>query len=202
MATAGRRRPVTFEEFCRISTGEEKADLIDGVIYVATLDTPAINELTGLFFVLLSGYVEHKDLGTVFLHRVAYRLDDLNGPEPDIGFVRKGRQLAIKREYVQGPPDLAAEIVIPESVELDYDRKRKLYEQFGVREYWIVDDLEKKVTLLRRRQGSLRQVRARKGVLASSVVPGFWLRPEWLWQSPEPCFLTPLRKIFKGRPGR
>ena len=34
--------------------------------------------------------------------------------------------------------------------------------------------------------GKYKDVRPRKGVLRSEVLPGFWLRPEWLWQEPRP----------------
>jgi Uma2 family endonuclease len=202
MATADKGSAITFDEFCRVVDGKQKADLIDGVIYMASPDNTDANALAGWLFWVIQGYVEEKDLGEVFVNRVAFRLSDSNAPEPDIAFVRKGRLKAVKRGFVQGPPDLAVEVVSPESVQRDYDKKRGQFERFGVREYWIVDEPEKKFTLLRLRQGNLREVRARKGEIVSVAVPGFWLRPEWLWQKPLPKRSSTLRLILKGRPAR
>src|SRR5205809_264417 len=81
-------------------------------------------------------------------------------------------------------------IVSPDSVERDYVLKRAKYEQARVREYWIIDEFEQKVILLRLgTDGKYRGIRARRGELRSQVLHGFWLRPEWLWQRPLPMKL-------------
>ena len=75
----------------------------------------------------------------------------------------------------------------PDSVDRDYGKKRDQYERFGVEEYWIVDELEEKVTLLhRQKDGRYRQVRPKQGRLHSQVLLGFHLRPEWCWEDPLP----------------
>ena len=90
------------------------------------------------------------------------------------------------------------EIVSPESVERDYETKRELYQNAGVEEYWIVDEVEQKVTLLRlAANGKYREVRPKKGELHSQVVPGFWIRPEWLWQEPLPKKVEVLKLLLQ-----
>jgi Uma2 family endonuclease len=188
---------IRFDEFCELSGDGEKADLIDGVISVAPPDSPAVNDLFLWLMTLLDGFVEEHDLGKVFVLRVAFRLDDWNGPEPDIAFVSKHRLHLVERRYVAGPPDLAVEIVSPESVERDYEKKRRQYERAGVPEYWIVDELEQRVTLLRLgARKKYKEVRPRKGELYSEVVPGFRLRAAWLWQNPRPKTLVLLKEIM------
>ena len=61
---------------------------------------------------------------------------------------------------------------------------------------WIVDEMEKKVTLLRLTRGKYRAVRLRKGELHSQVLHGFWLRPDWLWQDPLPDLLETAQKVL------
>jgi Uma2 family endonuclease len=51
------------------------------------------------------------------------------------------------------PPVLAVEVVSSESVKRDYQIKRGEYAQAGVVEYWIVDPLQEKVTVLLLRDG-------------------------------------------------
>lgn len=59
--------------------------------------------------------------------------------QPDLLFVSKGRASVVTKANVQGAPDLAVEVLSPASGRLDTVRKRRLYEQYGVQEYWIVD---------------------------------------------------------------
>jgi Uma2 family endonuclease len=187
MATVTRDKLLTFEDFCRLVKDGQKADLLDGVIYIASPDNTDANLINGWLYTLMFLFIQGKKLGHLYVSRVAYLLDEHNAPEPDIGYVSEERTGDIKRGRVQGGPDLAVEIVSPDSEERDYEKKRKKYEQAGVREYWIVDELKKKVTLLRLDdKGKYRQARPRKGILESKVLPGFWLRSEWLWQKPLP----------------
>jgi len=44
-----------------------------------------------------------------------------------------------------GPPDLVAEILSPSSAKRDTKIKHKLYQRSGVKEYWIVDSVHKRV---------------------------------------------------------
>jgi Uma2 family endonuclease len=191
----------TFDDFCQRVTDGQKADLIDGVIYMASPD----NWDNGLFFnwfsTILAGYVSERELGAIVGSRVAFYLDEFNSPEPDLAFVQTLRlKLATKVEF-NGPPDAAIEIVSPDSVRRDYDEKRELYRAAGVREYWIIDPIKYQVTMLRlgsRRR--FREVPPSDGVYRSEVVKGFWFRPEWFWNLPRPKSLNVLKRILRERP--
>lgn len=196
-ATAARKKPFTFDDFCFLVREDQKADLIDGVIYMASPENTDANELFVWLLSLIHDFVEANDLGKVYGSRVAFRLGETNGPEPDIAFVATKSLHRVQRGRVEGPPDLAIEIVSPDSVERDYEKKRRQYQDAGVPEYWIVDELEEKVTLLRLdRRGEYREVRPRGGELHSKVLPGFWLRPGWLWQDPRPKKTKVLAEIL------
>jgi Uma2 family endonuclease len=188
---------ISFEEFCKIIKEGDKGDLLDGVIHMASPDNTDANRLNLWLGGLIDLYVEERDLGLVFTSRVAFRLGDKQGPEPDVAFVRKERRRLVRRGYVDGPPDLAVEIVSPDSVERDYEDKREQYRTAGVVEYWIVDELKQKVTVYQlAARGRYQEVRPQKGVLHSRVLPGFWLRPGWLWQEPRPRKTTVLVEIL------
>jgi len=193
------RRPLyTFDEFCALIPDGQKADLIDGVIYMASPDNTDAGEIGGWLYTLLAVYLQERDLGKVYCSRIAFRLDKRHGPEPDIGFVKKSRLRKVKRGFVAGPPDLAVEVVSPDSVERDYKKKRRMYEKFRVREYWIADEIKKKLTVLRLgKDGHYKQVPAKDGVFRSKVIPGFWLHEDWLWTSPLPNTLNTLQLLLK-----
>ena len=189
----------TFEEFCFLIKDGEKGDLIDGVIYISSPDNTDANKLFLWLAGLMDDFVTERELGEVFGSRVAFRLGEPHGPEPDIAFVRTERLHLVQRGFVDGPPDLAIEIVSPDSVERDYIRKREQYRRAGVMEYWIVDEMEQRIVLLRRNtSGAYREIKPRKGVLHSKALPGFWLRSEWLWQEPRPRKKKVLAEILKA----
>ncbi|MFL5244424.1 MAG: Uma2 family endonuclease [Gemmataceae bacterium] len=186
----------TFDDFCWMVGDGRKADLINGTIYMASPENTNADALYGWLHALMNFYINKEKLGRLFGSRVAFKLDEYNSPEPDIAFLLDKHKSRIRRGRVQGPPDLAVEIVSPDSVERDYGKKRLLYEVAGVQEYWIIDEFERKVLLLRLDgRGKYREIRPRNGVLQSQVIKGFWIKPSWFWQQPLPDLLETLEQI-------
>jgi Uma2 family endonuclease len=193
-------RLYTFADFCELVREHEKADLIDGVIYMASPENTGSNRLLRWLATLLNLLTARTGIGEIFFSRVAFRLDDSNGPEPDIGFVLMSRLHLVERGKVRGRPDAAMEIVSPESIERDYQKKRRQFERARVPEYWIIDEIKETVVLLRLGpNGKYRQVRPVKGKLHSDVMKGFWLRPEWLFTLPRPYEPDILNEILASR---
>ena len=202
MSAITKTAPYTFEDFCLLVKEDQKADLIDGVIYLASPENTSANRLFMWLGGLVDLFAEETDQGEVFGSRVACRLDDKNAPEPDILVVLKKRLHLVRRGHIHGFPDAAFEIVSPESVERDYVKKRLQFERAGVPEYWIADEMQCKVTLLRlAANGKYREVRPRNGELHSRVLKGFWLRLDWLWQKPLPKKNKVLREILDRSAG-
>jgi Uma2 family endonuclease len=199
MSTALRYPFYDFDAFCALVPDGQKADLIDGVIYLASPENIEHHRLNIWLIRLLWDYIDARRIvGEFFSSRIAFRLDKRESPEPDIAFVAgQTAHLLINWGYVEGPPDWAAEIVSPESIDRDYHEKRLQYERYGVREYWIIDPLEQKMIAYRRaRDGKYKEVRPRKGIVTSKVIPGFWVRPEWLWLRPLPNKAVILKEIL------
>jgi Uma2 family endonuclease len=193
-------KEITFKEFCFLVPDGQKADLIDGVIYMASPDNTDANELLTWLIGLLALFVQARNLGKIYHSRVALRINDRNGPEPDLAFVRRARLRFVKRGHIVGAADFVIEIVSPDSIERDYVKKRRLYERAGIPEYWIVDELKKRIRCLRLdASGKYRVVRPANGVLHCKAIPGFWIRSEWLWESPLPQLLDVYQKITAGR---
>jgi Uma2 family endonuclease len=205
MATIAADRAVwTFEQFCERIPEGMKADLIDGVIHVASPDNLKHYEIDFWYAEILTRFLRKRKIkGRVFGFRIAFRIDDVNGPEPDLAYVRPERVHLIRKTHVKGPPDWALEIVSPSSVERDYQDKRKQYERAGVPEYWIIDPLEQTMTCYRLgKNGKYKEVRSRDGKMHSQVIPGFWVKPEWFWMTPLPDEDETLREILAGANGK
>ena len=186
----------TFDEFLEIIDDGQKADLLDGAIYMASPDSVENNDLNTWLCSVLSLFVETKGLGKVYVSRVAYRLGKKRGPEPDLGFVTKKMLKKRRRGYIDGPPALAVEIVSADSVQRDYLQKRAVYEAAGVQEYWILDPDEKRATFLTWKKGRFEEMPLKDGVFHSKVVPGFYLPVDWIWEETRPSGYSFLRELL------
>ena len=98
---------------------------------------------------------------------------------------------------LDGPADLAIEVVSPASRLRDRGEKLAEYEMGGVREYWVIDPEEQRADFYvlaadgryeRRRTGE-------DGIYPSEVLTGFRLRESWLWQQPLPKALSALKEL-------
>ena len=186
MATRTRSGPYTFADFLELIREDQKADLLDGVICMASPENIDHNDLVSWLGTVLRQFVEERQLGKVTINRVAYRLSPKNAPEPDLAFVRTERLGIMKKGYVDGAPDLAVEIVSPDSVSRDYEDQRRRYEEAEVGEYWIIDAEETKATFLVHGAGGYAEKPPEEQIFRSHVIPGFVIDVRWLWQRPLP----------------
>ncbi len=174
---------ITFEDFCALIPDGQKADLLDGVIYVASPDSKRANEISSFLVTVVGMYVRRRKLGgQVYVQRFAFRLSDIDAPEPDVAYVSAARMQLVAEGHMEGGPDVAIEVVTRDSRNRDYLDKRRKYEEAGVAEYWIIDPLKRKAEFLRLGDdGRYRRVRLEnKRIFRSRAIPGFWLDVRWL----------------------
>jgi Uma2 family endonuclease len=192
-----REGDITFEEFVDLVPDGQKADLLDGVIYLASPDSIENNDLNSWLCAILAGFVGHFRLGKVYVSRVAYRIGGKRGLEPDLSFLPKKMEVRRRRGYVEGPPALAIEIVSPDSVSRDYVKKRQVYEEAGVEEYWILDPAEMRATFLCLEKGRFKKCTPNKHIWRSRVLPGLNLDVRWFWDENRPEVFEVLERLFE-----
>lgn len=101
---------LTFDDFCEIIREDQKADLIDGVIYMASPASLEHEEEFGFIFMVVRGYVRRLGLGSVLGSRAAMKLSELDAPEPDLMFISKDKLARAAGKAVLGAADLVIEI--------------------------------------------------------------------------------------------
>lgn len=124
----------------------ERAELIDGKMYMMAAPTLTHQDILMWLSATIWNYLTKKNgLCKVLPAPFAvYIKDDAhNYVEPDVTVICDMDKL--DEMGCHGAPDWAIEIVSPSSKTMDYIRKCALYEQAGVREYWIVDPKEQSV---------------------------------------------------------
>ena len=100
-------------------------------------------------FVTLWNYVRAHELGQVWFAPVDVVFGTLTLVEPDLLFVARDRIGIVTERELTAAPDLAVEVVSPSTARVDRGRKRALYQETGVREYWIVDIAQRHIEVWR-----------------------------------------------------
>ena len=182
---ASPRPRMTFEEFLCSPYG--RAEWVDGEVFELSPENLDYQGVAEFLHPLLYEFVEHHGLGRVFLNYVIKTGPQSPARVPDLMFVATANRHRIRRNYVEGPADLAVEIVSPDSVTRDRKVKRREYEEGGVQEYWLIDPLEGRAHFLALEDGRYRPLPVgADGAVRSRVLPGVWLKPEWLLSEPRP----------------
>lgn len=135
------------EDYLALDTGL-LVEYTDGFVRVLPMPTLLHQLIVKFLFRVLDDFVHAGEPGEVLLAPLPVQLGPDKYREPDIVFLRPERMKSL-RGHPQGA-DLVVEVVSDgeESRERDYVDKRRDYAQAGIAEYWIVDPLEKKITVL------------------------------------------------------
>jgi len=136
---------MTSDQFCELPPSEEyKLELLDGEVIVAA--RPRINHQHFVFqlAVVAELWLRPRKLGRLLLDSLMM-LDGKWSPAPDLVFVARQHLTKVKQKRIEGPVDLAVEVLSPTNPEVDRDTKFEAYAQFGIPWYWIVDLTERRL---------------------------------------------------------
>ncbi len=186
--------PMSYAEFLAWADEDTLAEWVNGE---AIMTSPASNihqDLSGFLESLLRIFVESRQIGIV--RNAPFQMKLEHGREPDLLFVAAAHLPRLQETYLDGPADLVVEIVSPESAGRDRGEKFIEYEAGGVLEYWLLDPQRQWAEFYLLQNGRYHLAFAgAAGEYRSTVLPGFWLRTEWLWQRPLPTVLTVIREL-------
>jgi Uma2 family endonuclease len=146
-------------------------------------------------------FVKRRKLGRVYgpdfttrltlKHKVVRR-------DPDVMFVSTESMPRATRTVLNGPPELAVEVVSPDSEFRDFNQKFLEYQEAGVREYWIVNPASQQIHLFVRDEktnGFAPRDPDAEGRYQSSVLPGIWFRGKDLFVDDRPDAVELLNRI-------
>ena len=142
-----REQVYTTDDIYALPDGE-RAELIDGQIYMMGTPSRIHQKLVGQLSRIIGNYIESNH-GSCEIYPAPFAVfikkDDKNYVEPDISVICDKSKLSDRG--CEGAPDFIIEIVSPGNPSDDYIRKLYYYKNYGVREYWIVDPLKKRTTV-------------------------------------------------------
>ena len=190
---APQRQPLrmSYEEWLAWDGPTMMSEWVDGEVIVFMPTTVGHGRLQRFLYFLLGLYVENRRLGEVLAAPTELRLvPGRVSREPDLVFVAREHADRVTDRRIERSADLVVEIISNDSVKRDRVDKLADYAAAGIPEYWTCDPRP------RRHRSDFYELGAdgryeaapldADGRYHSRVVPGFWLKPEWLWQDPLP----------------
>jgi Uma2 family endonuclease len=173
---------LTRQEFERRSTAMthiKKAELIEGVVYVAS---PVRANRHGSPHADIIGWLfvyKAATPGVYLADNTTVRLDADNEPQPD-ALLRiepevGGNSRISDDDYVEGTPELIAEIAAS-SASYDLNDKLNAYRRNGVQEYIVWQNYENRLDWFRLQEGRYVALQPDEaGIIRSEIFPGLWL---------------------------
>ncbi len=136
-ARIDRTKKWTVDDYQMLEQMNTPCQFINGELIMSPSPTPLHQRVLKKLFKLFDA---HSAGGEVFFAPLDLFIDKRNVFQPDLIYISDVNKSIISRRGIEGPPDIAVEIISASNVFSDRNtKKKKKYSAFGVRECWIVD---------------------------------------------------------------
>jgi Uma2 family endonuclease len=146
---------MTYEDYVALPDDGNRYEVIEGELCLVPAPNRKHQRISFKLALLLGNFVESHHLGEVYFAPFDVKLSDINVVQPDLLYVSNGRLDIMSDVGAMGAPDLAVEVLSTSTRRRDEVTKLRLYENFGVDEYWIVDASRVAVRTYRRSRNKL-----------------------------------------------
>lgn len=141
----------TVEDYLLLGEISTPCQLIDGDLIMSPSPIPYHQIVSSNLNDLLKAEARRTG-GIAFYAPMDLYIDYKNVFQPDLMFISKENKHIITGRGVEGVPELVVEIISPSNIFTDRNKKKKIYQQIGVGEFWIVDPANKTLEIYRRDQ--------------------------------------------------
>jgi Uma2 family endonuclease len=169
------RRLWTYDELvAELPETNQPSELWEGELIMSPAPSFYHQEIAFRLQRALYDWVAARKLGKVVGAPIDMVLSEHRVTQPDVAFISTDR-LHIVERAIMGSADLVVEIISLGGRNRDRIEKRDLYEQYGVKEYWIIDPESETVDVLSLEGGRYELVtRGTRGqTVTSRLLPGF-----------------------------
>lgn len=133
----------TYEDYTQFPDDGKRYEIIEGELFMSPSPRTKHQRILVKLLTAISSFLEGENMGEVFAAPYDVILSSKNVIQPDIIFVADKNKSIITEKNITGSPDFVIEIISPSNRIMDLKKKKALYEEFKIPEYWIVDpDLE------------------------------------------------------------
>lgn len=121
------------------------AEVMHNTIYISPAPSFEHQRIITYLSRLIDEHAAINKIGVAVVAPVDVYLDDKNILQPDIVFLSNKSLRHVKSGKIKGTPDLIVEVLSPGNEKHDLEKKKDIYEAFGVKEYFIVEPKTKAV---------------------------------------------------------
>ncbi len=139
MAMAALVPRYTAEEVRRFPADGLRYEVIRGELFVSPAPGTAHQRAVRDLCRRLQDYLETNEVGEALPSPFEVEFDGDSAVQPDVIVILEAQRPRLSRQRLSGAPAVAIEIVSYTSKRTDRLQKRRLYQDEGVGEYWIVD---------------------------------------------------------------
>ena len=136
---------VTYDDYQNLPDDGNRYEIMGGELFMTPAPSTNHQRISRKLLIALNNYVEREGIGEVFDAPIDVVLSMTDVVQPDLLFVSKEREHIITKKNIVAAPDLVAEIISEHTETIDRTRKKDLYAQYGVKEYWLVYPEEKQI---------------------------------------------------------
>lgn len=170
---------MTYEEYLKLPDDGKYYEIIDGELCLNPTPVPCHQRIVvNLLFALKLYFREHGG-GEVLVAPMDVVFNEENMLEPDLIVITAKNAGIVGKTNLRGAPDLVIEVLSPGTRRRDEVQKRKIYDEGGVAEYWIVDGEDETVRIDRRVRKAFQTIAEISteagGTITTPVLPGFAL---------------------------
>ncbi|MBD0277953.1 MAG: Uma2 family endonuclease [Flavisolibacter sp.] len=162
--------PQTMMEVFQSLPEGTRVQLINNQLIMSPAPTDPHQKVLDKIYRRLGDYIEEKNLGEKRPTPYDVYLNRRNAYQPDIIFIANENLHKIKEDGLHGAPDLVIEILSPATWRIDKEDKKDEYERSGVKEYWMVDPLDKSTEGFQLVHGEFQPLPAEQGKLSLQLL--------------------------------
>ncbi|MCL6635258.1 MAG: Uma2 family endonuclease [Peptococcaceae bacterium] len=180
------RSSYTYADYLTIDDGN-RYEVIEGELVLTPSPGFIHQYIAARIESAIRAFVEENNLGTVMDAPFDVVLSEKVVLQPDVLFISRERYHLITEACLKGGPDLVVEVISPTSGRRDRIKKSRLYREYGVKEYWLVDPGAKTVEVLALDDRGWYQAGAydEEDILASPLLPGLRVELKEIFKLPE-----------------
>ncbi len=166
----------TYDDLAAMPEDNVIREILDGELFVAPSPVTRHQRIVLWLARIIGNHLDEHPLGQVFVAPLdtVFAID--NVCSPDILFISNERSSIITKKNIQGAPDFLIEVLSEFNRRNDEIRKKAIYDQFGVEEYWIADPEINTIRIYRRPDKKLvlvSELAASAGDVATTpILPG------------------------------
>lgn len=175
----------TYSHYAVLPDDGQRYEIVDGVLYMSPSPTGFHQVIAYLIATHLNIHVQFTGLGLVLGAPFDLKLSTNTVVQPDVLVFLNKSSGAIEYKETTELPDLVVEVASPSTAKQDRTLKYRVYEQAGIKEYWIVNPLARSVEVLVLEAGKYQAVGVFSGEdrICSVVIPHFPVRARQLFGS-------------------